>query len=76
MSISTFDLDGGAAEFGATNTYDGSRLVAESINQGSPIIFVAMNYRLNESDIFSRVPTFRYVTKICFEVTGVRFSRR
>ncbi|KAH9816019.1 lipase [Melampsora americana] len=38
---------GGAAEFGATNEYDGSALVSASIEKQTPIIYVAMNYRLN-----------------------------
>ncbi|EGG02518.1 lipase [Melampsora larici-populina 98AG31] len=38
---------GGAFEFGATNVYDGSSLVSTSISQKTPIIYVAMNYRLN-----------------------------
>lgn len=41
--------DGGAVEFGATNIYNGAPLVAHSIRQGAPIIYVAMNYRLHVS---------------------------
>ncbi|EGG03717.1 lipase [Melampsora larici-populina 98AG31] len=38
---------GGAAEFGATNEYDGSALVLASMEKQTPIIYVAMNYRVN-----------------------------
>lgn len=41
-----FWIFGGGFELGSTSTYDGSSLVAESIADGQPIIFVAVNYRV------------------------------
>jgi carboxylesterase type B len=37
---------GGAFELGSTSMYDGTSLVAESVTQGKPIVFVAVNYRV------------------------------
>lgn len=37
---------GGGFEFGATYTYDGAPLVANSMAAGKPVVFVAINYRL------------------------------
>jgi carboxylesterase type B len=39
-------LFGGGFELGATAMYDGTSLVAQSVAQGKPIIFVAVNYRV------------------------------
>jgi carboxylesterase type B len=39
-------LSGGGFELGGTSMYDGTSLVAESVAQGKPIIFVAVNYRV------------------------------
>ncbi|KAF9453329.1 alpha/beta-hydrolase [Macrolepiota fuliginosa MF-IS2] len=36
---------GGGFEFGGTSMYDGTGIVARSIDIGSPVIFVSMNYR-------------------------------
>ncbi|KAH7068218.1 Alpha/Beta hydrolase protein [Paraphoma chrysanthemicola] len=41
-----FWIFGGGFELGATSMYDGTSLVAESVAQGKPIIFVAVNYRV------------------------------
>ncbi|KAH8724051.1 Alpha/Beta hydrolase protein [Phaeosphaeriaceae sp. PMI808] len=41
-----FWIFGGGFELGATNMYDGTSLVAESVTQGKPVIFVAVNYRV------------------------------
>ncbi|CBX98811.1 hypothetical protein IAQ61_007573 [Plenodomus lingam] len=41
-----FWIYGGAFELGSTSMYDGSSLVTESVAQGKPIIFVAVNYRV------------------------------
>lgn len=64
MGVHPPNTDGGAAEFGATNTYDGSELVRESIRQKTPIIYVAMNYRLNVSVMFVCFGTTRSVVKV------------
>ena len=37
---------GGAFAIGATQMYDGTRIVKQSVNLGQPVIFVTMNYRL------------------------------
>jgi carboxylesterase type B len=37
---------GGGFEFGSTQTYDGTSLITKSGALGSPIIYVAVNYRL------------------------------
>ncbi|KAF9453335.1 alpha/beta-hydrolase [Macrolepiota fuliginosa MF-IS2] len=36
---------GGGFEFGSTSMYDGTGIVQRSIDMGSPVIFVSMNYR-------------------------------
>ncbi|CAE7032864.1 hypothetical protein CFE70_004705 [Pyrenophora teres f. teres 0-1] len=41
-----FWIFGGGFELGATSMYDGTSLIAESVAQGKPIIFVAVNYRV------------------------------
>ncbi|KAH7385942.1 Alpha/Beta hydrolase protein [Pyrenochaeta sp. MPI-SDFR-AT-0127] len=41
-----FWIFGGGFELGSTSMYDGTSLVTESIAQGKPIIFVAVNYRV------------------------------
>lgn len=41
-----FWIFGGGFEGGSTQSYDGSSLVASSVDLGKPIIFVAVNYRL------------------------------
>ncbi|KAF2710222.1 alpha/beta-hydrolase [Pleomassaria siparia CBS 279.74] len=41
-----FWIFGGGFELGATQMYDGTSLVLESVAQGKPIIFVAVNYRV------------------------------
>ncbi|EDU43055.1 PnbA Carboxylesterase type B [Pyrenophora tritici-repentis] len=41
-----FWIFGGGFELGSTAMYDGTSLVAESVAQGKPIIFVAVNYRV------------------------------
>lgn len=41
-----FWIFGGGFEFGSTQMYDGTSLVAESVTKGKPIIFVAVNYRI------------------------------
>ncbi|KAH7380304.1 Alpha/Beta hydrolase protein [Phaeosphaeria sp. MPI-PUGE-AT-0046c] len=41
-----FWIFGGGFELGATSMYDGTSLVAQSVAQGKPIIFVAVNYRV------------------------------
>lgn len=41
-----FWIFGGGFELGATQMYDGTSLVRESVAQGKPIIFVAVNYRV------------------------------
>jgi len=41
-----FWIFGGGFELGGTAMYDGTSLVQESVAQGKPIIFVAVNYRL------------------------------
>ncbi|KAF2470232.1 alpha/beta-hydrolase [Lindgomyces ingoldianus] len=41
-----FWIFGGGFELGSTSMYDGSSLVAESVDQGKPIVFVAVNYRV------------------------------
>lgn len=42
-----FWIYGGAFSAGTTSTYNGSTYVADSIAQDKPIIWVAVNYRLN-----------------------------
>ncbi|KAF2126924.1 alpha/beta-hydrolase [Dothidotthia symphoricarpi CBS 119687] len=37
---------GGGFELGSTSMYDGTSLVLESVAQGKPVIFVAVNYRV------------------------------
>jgi carboxylesterase type B len=41
-----FWIFGGGFELGATAMYDGTSLVSQSVVQGKPIIFVAVNYRV------------------------------
>jgi carboxylesterase type B len=41
-----FWIFGGGFELGATSMYDGTSLVAESVAQGKPVVFVAVNYRV------------------------------
>jgi triacylglycerol lipase len=41
-----FWIFGGGFELGSTQMYDGASLVADSIADGQPIIFVAVNYRV------------------------------
>lgn len=41
-----FWIFGGGFELGSTQMYDGTGLVAESVAQGKPIVFVAVNYRV------------------------------
>ncbi|KAF2278858.1 alpha/beta-hydrolase [Westerdykella ornata] len=41
-----FWIFGGGFELGSTSMYDGTSLIAESVKQGKPIIFVAVNYRV------------------------------
>ena len=41
-----FWIFGGGFELGSTAMYDGASLVAESVAQGKPIVFVAVNYRV------------------------------
>jgi carboxylesterase type B len=41
-----FWIFGGGFELGATSMYDGTGLVADSVAQGKPIVFVAVNYRV------------------------------
>ncbi|KAF2798273.1 alpha/beta-hydrolase [Melanomma pulvis-pyrius CBS 109.77] len=41
-----FWIFGGGFELGATQMYDGTSLVRESVAQGKPIVFVAVNYRV------------------------------
>ncbi|KAH6883068.1 lipase 3 precursor [Alternaria rosae] len=41
-----FWIFGGGFELGSTAMYDGTSLVAESVAQGKPIVFVAVNYRV------------------------------
>lgn len=41
-----FWIFGGGFELGSTSMYDGTSLVAESVRQGKPIVFVAVNYRV------------------------------
>ncbi|OAL44595.1 lipase 3 precursor [Pyrenochaeta sp. DS3sAY3a] len=41
-----FWIFGGGFELGSTSMYDGASLVAESVAQGKPIVFVAVNYRV------------------------------
>lgn len=41
-----FWIYGGGFEFGASNIYDGSGLVAAAVGQEQPFIFVAVNYRV------------------------------
>ncbi|TVY48690.1 putative secreted lipase [Lachnellula occidentalis] len=41
-----FWIFGGGFELGSTQTYDGTSLVSDSIAQGKPVIFVAVNYRV------------------------------
>ncbi|KAF2865152.1 Alpha/Beta hydrolase protein [Massariosphaeria phaeospora] len=41
-----FWIFGGGFELGATQMYDGTSLVADSVKQGKPIVFVAVNYRM------------------------------
>jgi carboxylesterase type B len=41
-----FWIFGGGFELGSTLMYDGASLVADSISDGQPIIFVAVNYRV------------------------------
>jgi carboxylesterase type B len=41
-----FWIFGGGFELGATSMYDGTSIVAESVAQGKPVIFVAVNYRV------------------------------
>jgi carboxylesterase type B len=41
-----FWIFGGGFELGATSMYDGTSLVADSVAQRKPVIFVAVNYRV------------------------------
>ncbi|GAA99973.1 uncharacterized protein L969DRAFT_96590 [Mixia osmundae IAM 14324] len=37
---------GGGFEFGGKSTYDGKNIVAQSVSQNQPVVYVALNYRL------------------------------
>jgi len=41
-----FWIFGGGFELGATSMYDGTSLVADSVAQGKPVVYVAVNYRV------------------------------
>lgn len=41
-----FWIFGGGFELGSTSMYDGASLVADSITDGQPVLFVAVNYRV------------------------------
>ncbi|KAF2816932.1 putative extracellular lipase [Mytilinidion resinicola] len=41
-----FWIFGGGFELGWSSMYDGAQLVSDSVNQGKPIVFVAVNYRV------------------------------
>jgi len=41
-----FWIFGGGFELGSTQMYDGTSLIASSVSEGKPIIFVAVNYRV------------------------------
>ncbi|KAF5851837.1 hypothetical protein GGP41_000551 [Bipolaris sorokiniana] len=41
-----FWIFGGGFQLGSTQMYDGTSLIRESVEQGKPIIFVAVNYRV------------------------------
>jgi carboxylesterase type B len=41
-----FWIYGGGFQIGATQFYDGTALIRESVSQGKPIIFVSVNYRV------------------------------
>ncbi|KAF2654595.1 alpha/beta-hydrolase [Lophiostoma macrostomum CBS 122681] len=41
-----FWIFGGGFELGSTQMYDGTSLVTESVAQGKPVVFVAVNYRV------------------------------
>ena len=43
-----FWIYGGGFEFGSTQTYDGTELIAKSVALGQPVLFVAVNYRLGQ----------------------------
>jgi carboxylesterase type B len=43
-----FWIFGGGFQLGSTQMYDGASLIKESVAQGKPIIFVAVNYRVSE----------------------------
>jgi carboxylesterase type B len=47
-----FWIFGGGFELGSTLMYDGASLVADSITQRMPIIFVGVNYRVGGLDSF------------------------
>ncbi|RMZ87720.1 hypothetical protein DV736_g5057, partial [Chaetothyriales sp. CBS 134916] len=38
---------GGGFEFGSTQLYDGTSLITKSVALGSPVVYVAMNYRVS-----------------------------
>ena len=42
-----FWIFGGGFEFGSTQTYNAQQFISTSILQGKPVIYVAVNYRLN-----------------------------
>lgn len=44
---------GGAGEFGGSGYYSGENIVSTSIESKTPIIFVAMNYRMNVSSFLN-----------------------
>jgi carboxylesterase type B len=41
-----FWIFGGGFELGSTQMYDGTSIVRESVDQGKPVVFVAVNYRV------------------------------
>lgn len=41
-----FWIYGGGFEFGSTQTYDATQFILNSVAQGKPIVYVAVNYRL------------------------------
>lgn len=55
-----FWIFGGAFELGSTSTptYDGAQLVSTSVAQGTPMIFVAVNYRVGG---FGFMPGFVFI---------------
>lgn len=48
-----FWIFGGGFEFGSTQSYDATNFIGKSVSLGKPVIYVAVNYRLDTNSLSS-----------------------